>query len=88
MLFLKACFDEIGEEYSYDENEKVLNENPLIKLWTEIPLIYKLILLGLYILLWIFNPGLAWYITLLIITAGKAKSGMGGGSFGGGGSRS
>jgi len=90
-LFLLACFATIGDEYSSDENMTKKGESYVYEVWEwflAIPWYWKVIVGGLYLLLWIVSPGTAWYLTLMLLTLGRAGGSMGGGKFGGGGSRS
>ena len=90
-LFLLACFAEVGDEYSSDDNMTKKGESYVYEVWEwflAIPWYWKVIVGGLYILLWIISPGTAWYLTIMLLTLGRAGGSMGGGKFGGGGSRS
>ena len=73
------------------ENMKKKGVSYVYEVWEwfkGIPWYWKVIVIGAYILLWIFDPALAWYITIMLFTLGRAGGSMGGGKFGGGGSRS
>lgn len=93
-LFLSSCFEQIGEEYSADENESKREDDSLLSIiWAwilSLPLWLKIVVIGLYILWCILDPGSAYWFTIFLFTLGSGgRSGsMGGGSFGGGGSRS
>ena len=87
------CFEQIGDEYSKDENDNKKSDDTFSKFWEwflAIPWYWKAIAIGLYVLLWIISPSLAWNLTIMLLTFGRGGSGgsMGGGKFGGGGSRS
>lgn len=90
-LFINKCKEQIGDEYSAKNNQIYSTVRDAWSWFWGLPLWIKLILLAIYVALWIWNPLLAWYLTifpiriaLLVVTRGK----FGGGSFGGGGSRS
>ena len=91
-LFLGKCFQQIGDEYSKDKNDSKKTGNTLSKFWQwflAIPWYWKAIAIGLYVLLWIISPSLAWNLTVMLLTFGRSSGGsMGGGKFGGGGSKS
>ena len=93
-LFVNACSEQIGDEYSTDENDTKKEEESGNVLWLwflAIPWYWKALAVALYILLWIVSPELAMYLTFFLFTRGSdsdSGSSFGGGSFGGGGSRS
>ena len=92
-LFLNACFNEIGEEYSEDDNSSKRDNGYLNDVWMwvlALPLWIKILVGALYVLWWIVDPGSAYWFTILLFTFGRSSGGgkMGGGGFGGGGSRS
>ncbi len=91
-LFLNACFNEIGEEYSEDENSGKRDEGYLNDVWLwliGLPIWLKILIGALYALWWIVDPGSAYWFTIMLFTLGRSSGGsMGGGKFGGGGSRS
>jgi len=99
--FVLACMNRIGKEgYSEATNKKLIKENEKTKdnesiiSWTlrVIPWWGWVIIIGLWILLFIFDPGLALNLLFLGMIGGKGGSseggGFGGGKFGGGGSNS
>lgn len=90
-LYVNSCKEKIGDEYSEKTNSTITAVRGAWEWFWGLPLWVKIILLVCYIALWIWNPWLAWYLTLfpirialLVVSRGK----FGGGSFGGGGSRS
>ncbi len=97
-LFIIACYDEIGDEYNVeynDENrEEGEDESIFIALWMwimSLPLWLKIVLVSAYILLWIFSPETAFYLTFFFLSSNSdsdSGSSFGGGTFGGGGARS
>jgi len=97
-LFLNVCFEEIGDEYSQDENseKREENENALNDIWlwfVGLPfwlrIVVGIVVGSLYVLWWILDWRSAYWFTIMIATFGRSSGGsMGGGKFGGGGSRS
>jgi len=97
--FILACMNRIGKEgYSEDTNKSLIKENKKSEkeesiiswLLTNVPWWVWIIIVGLWILLFIYDPGLALNLLFLGMIGGKGGSGggFGGGSFGGGGSSS
>lgn len=95
--FVLACMNRIGKEYSKDKNSKLIKENKKSEkeesiiswLLKNVPWYVWVIIVGLWILLFIYDPGLALQLLFLGLAGGKGGSGgFGGGKFGGGGSSS
>jgi uncharacterized protein len=96
--FALACMNRIGKEYSKDTNSNLIKKNKEEKgedniiswLIKHVPWWLWIIIVGLWILLFIFDPGLALQILFLGFAGkgGGSSGGFGGGKFGGGGSSS
>lgn len=96
--YVLACMNRIGKEYSKDKNSDLIKENKKTNeeesiiswLMKNVPWYVWVIIVGLWILLFIYDPGLALQLLFLGLAGGKGSSsgGFGGGKFGGGGSSS
>lgn len=95
--YVLACMNRIGKEYSKDKNSDLIKENKksneeesiISWLLKNVPWYVWVVIVGLWILLFIYDPGLALQLLFLGLAGGKGGSGgFGGGKFGGGGSSS